>query len=453
MADTMPRLATPPPGSSAGAQRWARRRDIVIATLGWIFIVGLAIWAAAHVIRALLILVVAGLLAYALMPAVKFLTRYVPRWMAILLAYLAVVSVLGALGYLIVSSAVEQVTSLATNAGKLLTPTAAGADPPLVQRLEHLGIPRAWIQSAGGQILAQTQTIATDVVPLLEGVFNTMLDFILVVVLSIYMLIDGQRAALWLRTSAPIKVRPRVTFMTVTLQRVVGGYIRGQLILSTLVGLLVGLGMALFRLPYAVLLGVLAFILEFIPIIGVFVSGAACVLIALTQGWLLALVVLAYFVFVHIIEGDIVGPRVVGRAVGVHPVVSMVALLAGADLFGIWGALFAAPLAGLVQAVLAEAWREWRQTHANQFPEQFGAAVVPVTTAQAIMATPSDEPAQPVTTTPSPPVSPTAATPPALAVSPLTPQRKESRRRARRHTRNKRDIREEGADPRQPALT
>jgi hypothetical protein len=225
------------------------------------------------------------------------------------------------------------------------------------------------------------------------------------------------------------------------LQRVVGGYIRGQLILSTLIGLLVGLGMALFRLPYAVLLGVMAFILEFIPIIGVFISGAACVLIALTQGWFLAVLVLAYFVVVHIIEGDIVGPRVVGRAVGVHPVVSMFALLAGADLFGIWGALFAAPLAGLVQAVLAEVWHEWRQTHANQFPEQFGAAVVPVTTAQAVMAS-SGEPED------------LAATPAFSAAPPLTPQRKDSRRRARRHTRNKRDTREEeGADPRQPALT
>ena len=368
----------------------------MIATLGWIFIAGLTIWAAAHVIRALLIVIVAGLLAYALMPAVKLLTHYVPRWLAILLVYLSVVSVLGALGYLIVSTTVEQVTALAGNVSQLLTPVRAGADPPLVQRLERLDIPRSWIESAGTQILTQTQVIAADVVPLLEGVVNGMLDFVLVVVLSIYMLVDGQRAVQWLRTSTPVKFRPRVTFMTGTLQRVVGGYIRGQLILSTLIGFLVGFGMALFRLPYAVLLGVLAFTLEFIPIIGVFISGAACVLIALTQSWLLAVIVLAYFVVVHVIEGDIVGPRIVGRAVGVHPAVSMIALIAGADLFGIWGALFASPLAGLLQAVLAEVWREWRQTHANQFPEQFGAIVVPVTTAQAVMAAAKTE--QDVTT-------------------------------------------------------
>jgi hypothetical protein len=119
--------------------------------------------------------------------------------------------------------------------------------------------------------------------------------------------------------------------------------------------------------PYAVLLGVLAFILEFIPNLGTLVSGAICVLAALTQGWVLALIVLGYFVIVHVIEGYIVGPRIVGRAVGVHPAVSIVALLAGAELFGLWGALFASPVAGLAQAFLAAIWIQWRQTHSSQF--------------------------------------------------------------------------------------
>jgi predicted PurR-regulated permease PerM len=133
--------------------------------------------------------------------------------------------------------------------------------------------------------------------------------------------------------------------------------------------------MALFRLPYAVLLGVLAFTLEFIPVIGVFISGALCVLLALSQGWLVALLVLGYFVLVHIVEADIVGPRVMGRAIGVHPAVSIFALIAGAELFGIWGALFASPLAGLTQAVLSEMWREWREAHSEMFIRQ-----VPVST-------------------------------------------------------------------------
>jgi predicted PurR-regulated permease PerM len=100
--------------------------------------------------------------------------------------------------------------------------------------------------------------------------------------------------------------------------------------------------------------------MEFIPIIGVLISGAVCVLVALFQSWIQALLVLAYFVVVHIIEGDVVGPRVMGKAVGIHPATALIGLVAGSELFGFWGALFAAPLAGLLQAIGTAAWRELR---------------------------------------------------------------------------------------------
>jgi predicted PurR-regulated permease PerM len=202
---------------------------------------------------------------------------------------------------------------------------------------------------------------------LLTGVVGTALDIVLVAVLSIYLLIDGSRITNWLRRNAPRRQKGRVHFLLNTLQRVVGGYIRGQLLLCTIIGVLVGGGMQVLGVPYALLLGVLAFVLEFIPILGTLVSGAVCVLLALTKGWILALIVLAYFTVVHVLEGDIVGPRIVGKAVGLHPVVSLVALIAGGELFGIWGALFASPVAGVIQALLVAIWSEWRETHPDEF--------------------------------------------------------------------------------------
>ncbi|HEX5440212.1 MAG TPA: AI-2E family transporter, partial [Ktedonobacterales bacterium] len=163
-----------------------------------------------------------------------------------------------------------------------------------------------------------------------------------------------------------------------------GGYIRGQLTLSALVGVLVGASMYVLSIPYAILLGFMAFVLEFIPFLGVLISGAACVLVALTQGFINALIVLAVFVIIHIIEGDVVGPRIVGSAIGLHPVISIIALIAGAELFGLWGALFAAPIAGVVQAVTVAFWREWKLAHPEQFPTgstvSYDLAVVPVAT-------------------------------------------------------------------------
>jgi predicted PurR-regulated permease PerM len=109
-----------------------------------------------------------------------------------------------------------------------------------------------------------------------------------------------------------------------------------------------------------VLLGVLAFFMEFIPVIGVLISGTVCVLIALFQGWVIAVIVLAYFVVIHVIEGDVVGPRIVGNAVGIHPATALIALVAGTELFGVWGALFGAPIAGLIQTIATAAYREMR---------------------------------------------------------------------------------------------
>ena len=125
--------------------------------------------------------------------------------------------------------------------------------------------------------------------------------------------------------------------------------------------------MGIIGVLYALLLGVLAFVLEFIPILGTLASGVICVLLALTKGWLIALIVLVYFVLVHILEGDVIGPRIVGKAVGLHPAVALVALIAGGELFGIWGVLLASPVAGVLQAFLVTIWSEWRETHPQEF--------------------------------------------------------------------------------------
>ena len=77
-----------------------------------------------------------------------------------------------------------------------------------------------------------------------------------------------------------------------------------------------------------------------------------------------------YFLVVHAIESHIVGPRIVGHAVGLHPIISISALIAGAELFGILGALFVAPVVGVIQAIIVSIWREWRTIHPEQFPKK-----------------------------------------------------------------------------------
>lgn len=354
--------------TSDNASKWARRRDIPIAILAWIALGMVILWAVGHIARSLLVFTVAALLAFALVPGVKFLARVVPRVVAIIVIYLVVLSAFGLLLYLIVNTTIGQVASLATNARLFLTHGGHSPLAGLVETLQRFGISQSQLNGFGQQIVNQAEGIVGSAVPLITSIFDFMLDIIVVAVLSIYLLIDGARVTQWLRSNVPQIQRARAQFLLDTFERVIGGYIRGQFVLSVLIGLLVGIGMTILRVPYAVLLGMMAFVLEFVPVLGTITSGVICVLIALTQGWLTALLVLAYFVFVHIIEGDIVGPRIVGKAVGLHPAVALIALIAGAELFGIWGAIFASPIAGLLQALFIAIWQDWRKTHPDQFP-------------------------------------------------------------------------------------
>jgi predicted PurR-regulated permease PerM len=347
--------------------KWTRRCGLPLAILAWAAVVLLILWLAGHVTQMLFLLIVAALLAYALAGVVKLFERVMPRFLAILIVYLLVLGAIVALLYLVVSTAIVQFISLSAYVQHLLIPPKGGQPSQLEQILQRFSITQNQLNAVRDQAISYLEGFAGNLLPLLTGLFSGILDFILVAVLSIYLLASGSQVTSWLRRNMPDQQQGRVRFLLDTLQRVVGGYIRGQLIMCGLIGVLVGAGMYVIGVPFALLLGVLAFVLEFIPVLGTLTSGAICVLLALTRGWLVAVIVLAYFIVVHIIEGDVVGPRIVGKTIGLHPVVSMAALIAGAELFGIPGALLASPVAGVIQAFLVAIWTEWRETHPKEF--------------------------------------------------------------------------------------
>jgi predicted PurR-regulated permease PerM len=200
------------------------------------------------------------------------------------------------------------------------------------------------------------------------GLISAGFNILITVVVSIYLLVDGYRFGNWLIGSSPLSQRGWVSSVLAILQRVVGGYIRGQIIMSSCMGVLQFVGMAILGVPYAPLIGVLAFILEFIPTIGTIVTGFVAVVIALTVSWQLALITLIYTIIVDCIEGYVLSPRIMGRAVEIRPVVSLLAMIAGSEVFGIWGAILAAPTMGLIQALVGAYWQYYQKMHAQEFP-------------------------------------------------------------------------------------
>src|SRR6266568_4043334 len=140
--------------SVAVIAKWMRRVGLPLAILAWTGVALLLLWLAGHVIQTLLLLTLAALLAYALTPAVKFLQRVMPRFLAILIVYLIVLGALSALLYLIVRTAIVQFVSLSGYVQFLLTPGKNGQLTPLEQTLRSFGITQSQIASARDQVVA-----------------------------------------------------------------------------------------------------------------------------------------------------------------------------------------------------------------------------------------------------------------------------------------------------------
>ena len=351
---------------------WARRLLYLRIILITVLLVGILFWLSSKVITVLLILLVAALLAYAVVPVIDLLHRIMPRVLAILLVYLVAIAVFAGLAYLTAKTLIPQLNALAQSITTYVTPGTNGQTSPLDQMLQSIGFTQSQINAAAKQLQSQLSTIVADIAkglePLIGGLISAGFDILITVVVSVYLLIDGYRFGSWLINSSPLSQRGWVSSVLSILQRVVGGYIRGQIILSACIGVLQGVGMAIIGVPFAPLIGILAFFLEFIPMIGTIVTGFIAVVIALTQSWTLALVTLVYTILIDMLEGYVLSPRILARAVEIRPVVTLLAMIAGSQLFGIWGAVFAAPTAGLIQALVGAYWQYYQKTHTQEFP-------------------------------------------------------------------------------------
>jgi predicted PurR-regulated permease PerM len=180
-----------------------------------------------------------------------------------------------------------------------------------------------------------------------------LVDVVFVFVLGIYLLASGPAVRRWLLDLVPADRRADTARVEGEARRVFGSYLRGQLILGLIVGTLSAVAYLVLGVPYAVFLGVLAGILELVPIVGPIVAGAAAALVALTQPFPLVLWVVMVAIAIQQIENNLLVPRISGQAVGLHPLAALLAVLIGVELAGLAGAIFAVPLTGL-------GWSLWR---------------------------------------------------------------------------------------------
>ncbi len=180
--------------------------------------------------------------------------------------------------------------------------------------------------------------------------------FILTFMVAAYLLIDLERVMSFLRSLVPEQHRLAFDELTDQLDRGLSGVIRGQLTICVVNGILTTVGLVIFRVKYAVLLGMVAGTLSFIPVFGSILSSVPIVTVALASGedgisLSTGLGVLGWIIGIHFLEANLFNPKIIGTAAKIHPVVIVFALLVGEQTGGLIGALLAVPIASMVQAM------------------------------------------------------------------------------------------------------
>lgn len=311
----------------------------------------------------LLTLVLSMLVAFIFAPAVSSLQRRgLPRVLAIAAAYVGSIAVIAGVLTLFLGPLIAQLAALAGDWSHQTTALQGPFSKLDEFFISHrLPVRMAAVQK---QVLDQAQTIGgvvlSSTLVILTSLTSFVVDLFLILVLSFYLLLDSNKIHNNLIRLLPERLRSQAFFVEAAFFKVVGGYIRGQLLMAVTIGVAAGLGCAILGVPYPLVIGLLAGLFELMPMVGPVLGAIPALLISLTQGFPLVLWVVLLFLLIQQVESNVIGPRITGHAVGLHPLGAMLALLAGVEMGGLIGALFAVPVAGILYVLAVAVYWQWQ---------------------------------------------------------------------------------------------
>jgi len=356
------------------AINWTRLLVILLTILVALVLVSFAAWIVLHFIGELLLLFMAAILAYLLAPVVEAVRRRVrlPRPLCILLVYLALGACLLGVGFLFAPVVVGQARALQTRLPSLLQALGVrSADLERALRAHGVALPLGNVAgNATGAIGNAGPGLIGNALTFAASLGTTLLDTVLVLVMSFYLINDHRGIGRNLAGIVPPRYAAGTLFATRSAGRIIGRYVRAQILVALMVGLLGGGGAAALGVQYAPLIGIFAFFAESIPVLGPIIATVPAVLIALVESPWKALAVLAWFVVVQQLEQNLIMPRLSGHAVGIHPIAAIMAVLIGFSLGSVWGALFAVPLLGFAYALAREVYRVYVTVPADDAARQ-----------------------------------------------------------------------------------
>jgi predicted PurR-regulated permease PerM len=337
--------------------RWIQLIMLPLALLG--------LWELARAAGSvLLVLIVASLVALILNPIVERVGRFgLRRGLAIAVVYLGMVAVIGGIGALLATPISNQVNHFANDVPHIVN--QANRDLDKVQKwfnshgihvhIEQQG--QTALQTLQKDVLKRSGDIVSFSRNLLGKVVTISFDLVLVLVLSVYLLLYGRQIGLLVRRLMPPgDGTPEDDFPTLV-QRAVSGYVRGQITFSLVMGTSAALGLWVFSLvgifsqggQYAIFFGAFYGLMEFIPYVGPIIGPVPAVVVALFHNPITALWVVLMFVALQQLEGHVVAPQVFRISLRINPILIILSLLIGYQLYGIAGALVALPAAAVIR--------------------------------------------------------------------------------------------------------
>jgi predicted PurR-regulated permease PerM len=325
----------------------------------------LLLWELVRAARGVVVIyLVASVVALIVNPLVRLITRArVPKGLAVAVVYVGFLASLFGIGALLVSPVTTQVRNLQRDVPTIVASANKSLDS--VQGWldrNHIGIKlkqpgSSALQTVQKNVLSGSGNLVGFTTGLVTTVAQAAFAIVLIIVISVYMLMYGDRIGRVVRRAMPPGDGTPEDDYPMRVQKAVFGYVRGQLVFSTTMGVSAGLALWLFGLigifpdggRYAVLFGFFYGLMELVPFIGPILGALPPIVVALFEDPLTAVWVALLFLGLQQLEGHVVAPQVFGHALRINPLLVLLALLVGTEIYGIVGALIALPLAAVIR--------------------------------------------------------------------------------------------------------
>ena len=303
----------------------------------------------------LLIVLMSIVIASAIEPWAHWLVRHkFPRLLSILLIYLTLAIFIFVVIYFLLIPLLSESSDFLKNVptyfnSQTISNTIANNDflssQPIVSNIQS----SINLSQMVGTINNFLTNLTSNTFSTISTIFGGVLSFILMVVMSFYLSVEQDGVGKFLKIITPLKHEGYIIDLWRRSQKKIGSWMQGQLILAVIIGVLVYLGLMLLSVPNALLLAFLAAVFEIIPLFGPILASIPAITISFVSGgFTSALIVVGFYLIVHQFENQLIYPLVVKKVVGVPPIVSIVALVAGFQLAGFLGLVLSVPIAAII---------------------------------------------------------------------------------------------------------